>query len=366
MKRVLQILYSGLGGHGSVAFSLAAAARTARAWENHFLFVGIEPVLPEYAQHCLERGYSFAGVRTLRGAPWLTWPAVYRGVRRARPDAIVLHSVKTIAPNHWYARRRGVPLIAVEHQANDLKTRAEWWASGQLMRKADAVVVLTAEYLEALQAHLGAGFDPSRVRVIPNGIDTDRFAPTDRLEGHAELHVGMAARMTSTKRQDLLIDALAMAVAEGLPWRLHLAGDGPCIDALRARAARLGVAGQVEFSGFLDEQALREWFARLDVYAHASDGETLSTSLLQAMACGLPIVGSDVAGIANLLDQDEGVGVAVGQSAQAFVAAIRGLAERREAATALAARARRAALARYSQTAMFENYRQVLEAAWQR
>ena len=64
--------------------------------------------------------------------------------------------------------------------------------------------------------------------------------------------------------------------------------------------------------------------------------------------------------------EDEGVGVAVGQSAQAFVAAIRGLAERREAATALAARARRAALARYSQTAMFENYRQVLEAAWQR
>jgi glycosyltransferase involved in cell wall biosynthesis len=366
MKRVLQILYSGLGGHGSVAFSLADAAARAGAWENAFLFVGIEPTLAAYRRRCDEAGYRYAEVRTRPGLPWLAWPAVFAAAQRLQPDAVILHSIKTLVPNVLLARRRGLPLIAVEHQPNDLKSRAEWWVSRRAMAWADAVVVLTEDYRDRLRSALGPRWREQQVRMIPNGVDTDRFAPQPGAGAGAPLRLGMAARMTPSKRQDLLIEALCLAQAQGRSWQLSLAGDGPCRERLQAQAAQAGLAARVDFPGFLDEAALADWFSSLDVYLHASDGETLSTSLLQAMACGLPIVGADVPGIGNLLAQGGGVGVAAAPSARAFADAVADLADDAERARSLGARARALAVAAYSREAMFERYRALLESAWRR
>jgi glycosyltransferase involved in cell wall biosynthesis len=234
------------------------------------------------------------------------------------------------------------------------------------MAGADAVVVLTDDYRDRLRAALGPHWREAKVRVIPNGIDTGLFAPRRPRAEAGPPRVGMAARMTDSKRQDLLIEALGLAQAQGRAWRLSLAGDGPCRERLQAQAAQAGLAACVDFPGFLDEAALIEWFSAQDVYVHASDGETLSTSLLQAMACGLPIVGADVPGIGNLLAQGGGVGLAVASSAPAFADAVAHLAGDAGAAAALGARARALAVAAYSQDAMFERYRALLESAWRR
>src|SRR5690606_30056464 len=137
--KVSQVLYSGLGGHGSVAFSLVGAARTTRAWVPSLIFFGIEPVLREYERKCVDESVPYQHIRTLAGAAWLKWPSLYRALARACPEAIILQSVKAILPCALYARRHGIRLLAVEHQPNALKSRAEWWVSRTLMKLADAI-----------------------------------------------------------------------------------------------------------------------------------------------------------------------------------------------------------------------------------
>jgi glycosyltransferase involved in cell wall biosynthesis len=356
--KVTQILYSGLGGHGSVAFSLASAAGT--HWRSNMIFAGIEPLLPEYARLCDERAIRQAHIQMREGKALAAWPSVNNELRRAAPQAVVLHSVKLILPCWLYARRRGIPLIAVEHQPNSLKSRSEWVVSRLLMHLADAIVVLTPDYHAALKRHLGSAFRPEKVHVIPNGIDTAAFAQVERGPLHGQtFRLGMAARFSNTKRQDLLIDALALLLQDDDPvaWRLSLAGDGESLDSMRQLAEDVGVSDLVEFPGYLGEGALRDWFTRLDFYAHASAGETLSTSLLQAMAMGLPIIGSKVAGIKNLLVEGEGCGsLAETQTPLAFADALRKMTKKPMETAAMADRACVLAESRYSQDAMFQAY----------
>lgn len=365
--RVVQVLYSGLGGHGSVAFSLAAAADLSGGWSNALLFVGVEPVLQEYRRSCSATATPWRYVPiTPRLAP-LAWPGIFRALKQLRPDAIVLHSVKAILPCALYARSQGIPLVAVEHQTNALKSKAEWWVSREVMKRADAVVVLTDAYRSQLRDALRDLWSEDRVYLIPNGIDTDTFKPSDR-SGHGHVvTVGMAARMTHSKRQDLLIDAMNILRAKDGPhaWRLTLAGDGETREALHQRVQALQLEGMVDFPGYLGDDALLRWFGEIDLYAHASSGETLSTSLLQGLATSLPIVGSDVLGINELLTAGGGCGVLAAQSPEAFATALRDLRMEPERRENLRHNARNLAVAMFSRESMYQRYDRLLRRLWQ-
>jgi len=371
--KVVQILYSGLGGHGSVAFSLQAAAERARTgaasdWAGGMIFLGIEPLLPEYVRLCAERGIPPTYVQARRGSPWRSWRGIFRALLGMAPDVIILHSVKTILPAWLFARFRGIPLVAVEHQPNSLKTRSEWVASRLLMRLADAVVVLTPDYEAALRRGLGKAWRGDKVHLIPNGIDTDLFAPSGSRPARQgrPLTVGMAARFSDTKRPELLVAAMAILRDRDGPdaWRLSLAGDGETRPDIVGQVATAGLADIVALPGYLGAEALRDWFGAIDIYAHASNGETLSTSILQALAMGLPILGSDAPGISDLLAMGEGCGiVAAAQSGEAFADSLQRLAGDDELAGTLAANARALAVRDYSQDGMFRAYEKVVTQA---
>jgi len=364
-KRVVQVLYSGLGGHSSVAFSLQEAARERGAWRGGFVFFGVEPMLPTYREFCERQEAQYFGVAVRAGLPWIAWVRLIRSLYALRPDVIILHSVKTIFPCWLYARMRGICLIAVEHQSNPLKTRAEWFVSRWLMRLADAVVVLTEEYREDLRRGLGASWRASKVHVIPSGIDTRQCLPVRRGASRDRLprRIGMAARFTGIKRFDLLVDALRLLhERDGAgQWQLSLAGEGETLPRTQARVLEAGLVDQVEFTGYLDSASLRDWFASLNFYAHASEGETLSTALLQAMASALPIVGSNVAGIASLLRGEEVYGrIVEAQTAAAFAEVLSDLARHPEQASMLGRRARQRVEQTFSQDAMLRRYQDVI------
>lgn len=363
--KVVQVLFSGLGGHGSVAYSLERAETGAGAgWRHAMIFFGAEPLLPEYRSLCAARAIPWRYVGIVRGAPWLSWPKLLFALLALRPDAIILHSVKTILPVWLYCRLFSRRLVAVEHQANGLKTRSEWLASRLLMWLADAVVVLTPDYRSTLRSRLGGHWRQEKVRVIPNGIDTDAFAPDTERRSRKGMTIGMASRFAGNKRHEVLVEALARLRGDGGDWRLTLAGDGETREAIadQVRVARLD--GAVTLPGYLGAAALRDWFGTLDLYVHATDGETLSTSILQAMAMELPIIGSDVAGVTGLLAEGGGCGiVAAAQTPEAFASAFRRVVDDPDAARDMARRARALAVSTYSQAAMFEAYSQLLDQA---
>ena len=361
--KIVQVAYSGFGGLGSVVFSLIAADRARRhLWSVGF--VGDVPLDSSYPARCKELSVEYAAFRSTPGRPYRAWLGLGRWLRAVRPDVIMCHSINSILPCRWAALRTGARLLAVEHTPNQVKTRSEWAASRVCMLLADRVVVLTPEYREELARAHGRRIRPAKVTVIPNGIDTKAFRPgaCSRQETGPTVRLGMAARFSFSKRQDLVVQVVERlaALRPGLAVQLDLAGDGSELGRVRELAERSPEGTRVRFVGLLAESDVASWMRGLDIYVHATEGETLSTSLLQAMATGLPIVASDIPGVHNLLVGEDAFGVCVPNEAEAFAQAILALADDPVHRLALGQRARARVVEVYSQEAMLQRYLAVI------
>lgn len=323
--RVLQTLFSGLGGHGSVFFSLVEASQGYEL-DHYALFYGVEPLRPEYQKKCEELGIRFRYFSKGPGWDLKTQLAILSWFREARPDAIIVHSPQTL-PAAWLYRllRQHTRLVQTEHQPNHLKTRRQWFLSALAFFLAQHVVYLTDLYREQVQGRLRWLFRTRKTRVIPNGINLDLFRPSPFRENRGGLVVGMQARMSKTKDQATFIRAAAHIRKNRPEVRFVLAGDGELRSFLEKVNSENGNA--VEFLGTLDEGSLVEFLQNLDVYVHATLGETMSTAIMQAQAVGLPIIASDVSGVHNLVVDGATGLLAPPRSPKALAAAIERLLE---------------------------------------
>lgn len=178
-----------------------------------------------------------------------------------------------------------------------------------LRRWAGTVMVLNPAMAAEAAA---AGLPDDKLLWMPNPVETDRFVPASAEERLAARRMqGIAAdaecvlfagRLAPEKELGVLIDAFA-AVARQRPRAvLALVGDGPSRAGLAARAESLGLAGRVLFPGFTDENGVRRWLAAADLFALLSSLEGFPVSLLEAMACGLPAVVSDISANRQLIE----------------------------------------------------------------
>ncbi len=362
--KLLQILYSGLGGHGSVAFSLIDANKY-DDWKPMMCFLGIEPMSDIYVTQCKDKNIDYVHIQSTAGQPWKSWKQLYKLLKIKEPDAIILHCISALPPCWCYARYKNIPLIAVEHTPNNIKRKSEWIASMLTMQLADAVVLLTSSYQEELKQKLGWFYRNRKVSIIPNGINTDRFALSCRtLQTEKKIiRLGMAARFSDKKRQDLLIEMLLFLKqhSDGINYQLTLAGNGNTKKALQQKVKEVGLDNSVIFAGHLSEGEMIEWFQSIDIYLHASEGETLSTSLLQAMSTGLPIIASNVSGITNLLNEEKEYGILVDNTGKSFADAVIKLINDIQKARELSLLVRKLAVTKYSQDRMFELYNKIIK-----
>lgn len=138
------------------------------------------------------------------------------------------------------------------------------------------------------------------IKVIPNGIDVDAFAPG---AGSGKgLRVVCVARMISRKRIDLLIRA--MAELRDVDVSLGLVGTGNQESDLKALAEEIGVADRVEYKGLVDHSDMPSFYRSGDLFVLPSINEGMSNTVLEAMASGLPILMNNTGGAAELLEDD--------------------------------------------------------------
>jgi len=197
--------------------------------------------------------------------------------------------------------------------------------SAQILDAADKAAGLLA-VSSALKADMVAmGMNADKIRVHYTGLDQARFVPRDRaqekmklgLTGPIILSVGA---LIPRKNHDLVVQALA-----DIPTAtLLLAGQGESEAALRALAHKTGVAERVRFLGSVPHDDLPALFAAADIMALVSASEGLANAWVEALACGTPIIASDVGGVRELM-QNDAAGRIVAQEPAAIAQAARDL-----------------------------------------
>jgi glycosyltransferase involved in cell wall biosynthesis len=161
------------------------------------------------------------------------------------------------------------------------------------------------------QECLRRGVRPARCLLIENGVDTTTFARRgDRAEAKRQLGVsprgmliGAIGRLSEEKGFDLLIRAVANLLREGADVQLLIAGDGGQKTELQALIAELGCAERVRLLGYCaDTRVLYEAF---DIFALSSRREGLPNVVLEALAMGVPVVATRIAGVPRLIRHEE-------------------------------------------------------------
>jgi glycosyltransferase involved in cell wall biosynthesis len=243
--------------------------------------------------------------------------ALRRAIADFRPQVIVTHS----STDSWLVAalrnfRRRPAVVRVRHLGFRVASGAlNRWLYG---RAADHVVTTGQATRKMLIEILG--LEPGSVTSIPTGIDVNRYKPGDRsaarvLTGlqHAKFVIGVVATLRIGKGHHLLIPTL-------VDPRLHhatlvIVGDGPQENKLHAQAAELGVADRVVFAG--RQTDVVPWLQSFDVCALPSIAiEGAPQALMQAMACGVPVVTTPVGAIPELVqDGQSGIFVPAGDTA---------------------------------------------------
>jgi glycosyltransferase involved in cell wall biosynthesis len=200
------------------------------------------------------------------------------------------------------------------------RLRLYHWLEAKMLRRFKRVCAVSPLIVNQL---IEQGLDSALVRRVDNGIDTHRFRPQaasrNRKRGQFLL-VGTAARLSPEKNLGLLIEAVAECRELSLSLHLEIVGEGPERRNLEALVERLELCDQVHFRGAVD--TLENWYPRLDAFVLPSLREGMPIAVLEALACGCPVIASNVGAVHELLDGISGCRVIPPNDLQALVDAL--------------------------------------------
>ncbi len=213
----------------------------------------------------------------------------------------VAYEARTFFEDTWMARHGG-------EQARDSDTYAR-------LRDRHTEALLAADVVTTLgtgmrNATIARGVDPERVFIAPNAVPMDFLEPRDQAGARTALGisdalwVGSVATINDDEGLDTLIDSVALLRGEGLDVRVLIVGDGPGLADLRRRAERSGVP--LLAPGRVPVAEVRQWYDVLDVFALPRRDTAVNRAVtalkpLEAQARGIPVVGSDLPAVAEVL-----------------------------------------------------------------
>ena len=334
--RIAQIMLARRLGGGEQVFIDLCGAIAARGHE--VLAIG---AAESDAMDALDRRSDLQCARVRCHGSWdplCRW-AIGRLLRRFKPDVVQTHMARASALGGRAARSAGYPTLAMLHTMIDLK----------YYRAIDLFVPTTSDQV----AHLSDnGVPADRVERIPHfrSLAPVKAAKVPRQEDRVVKTLG---RFVHKKGFDVLLHAAADAAQRGTPFRLHIAGDGPEHKTLKALAKRLGIGDRVTFHGWIDDVAA--FLADADLFVLPSRIEPFGLVVLEAMACGVPIVSTRVSGPSEILDEKTALLVEP-DDPQAMASAVMTTFEAPQAAADRARAALRSFKANYAEPAVMERY----------
>jgi sugar transferase (PEP-CTERM/EpsH1 system associated) len=276
------------------------------------------------------------------------------------------------------ARLAGVPVVIHSEHGYEVDNLRGLPMRQRLFRKmaygmTDVVFAVTRELRDyhARQSWT----DPERLRVVYNGVDTDRFAPNAEAWARVRRDLGIAettcligsvGRMVPIKDYGTLLRAADQLLTRGADLAVLLVGSGPELDSLQRQAGAIdSLRGRIRFLGASDQ--VPDVLNAMDVFVLPSLGEGMSNTILEAMASGLPVVVTDVGGNPEVVgERNSGLLFQPGDAA-ALAQALDILITNPEGRRVWGSLARERAVTKFSLRSMMEQYKELyLNAAKQR
>lgn len=224
-------------------------------------------------------------------------------------DVLVCHGYKAGLLGWWSARRAGIPVMAVSRgwTSENRKVRFYEAIDKRVLRWMDQVICVSQAQADKVRR---CGVRAGRIVVIPNAIDSQRFAQVDPA-GRSQLEnffprsvkqiIGAAGRLSPEKGFDLLVAAAAEVIRRHPQAGFILFGDGPLQASLLDQVERLGLEQQFILAGFC--RNLDTFMPHLDLFVQSSHTEGMPNVILEAAAAGVPIVATDVGGTSEVIEE---------------------------------------------------------------
>jgi|CXWL01.1.fsa_nt_gi glycosyltransferase involved in cell wall biosynthesis len=357
-NKVLNILYSGLGGPGSVFFALVNADKN-KDFDYRVIFCGIEPLVADYEHQCIIKKIPFWYLYKRKGIDAGIYFRVLKILFRQQPEIILLHGASFILPAILYKiiffRSR---IFLRDTQAHHLKSKNDWFWLRWAIAWCRKIIVLTEDSSKGIRKRFPRT-SAKKIIIIPNGLDTDKYVPASSKAFTHKITIGMQSRLQKIKDHPTLFRAFALVVQRKPEFDLYLrvAGDGETRWGLENEIKKLKMENRIELCGTLPENRLIKFMQSLDIYVQATLGETMSNSIIQALSCGLPVIASDVWGVNNMvLDGKNGLLYLSGNAEELANMIIR-LLEDSCLREKLAGSARKYAMDNFSGIVMYNNYK---------
>jgi glycosyltransferase involved in cell wall biosynthesis len=298
------------------------------------------------------------------------WPRLTHLLRERQVDAVI--TVGAGDKMFWgrlAARRVGVPaVLSALHSTG--------WPDGvgrlnrMLTPITDSFIAVAGSHGQFLAKNLRIPED--RVAVIPNGVDTNRYAPTPEVSqirrefglGPTDPVLGIVAALRPEKNHELFLDVAARIVRKLPTARFLIVGDGPCRPQIKERAQRLGLSSHVIFTGSRPD--VPRLLAAMDVFGLTSRIEANPLSILEAMSVGRPVVATNVGSIHEaVIEGQTGFLVEPGNADQ-FADRVIGILNAPIMGHVMGAAAREIVVARWSLEAMVSGYERLIETTYAR
>lgn len=226
-----------------------------------------------------------------------------------QPDLIHVHVLTRCGVIAlWQKIIHGTPYIITEHWSrylpgNDFSGFLRKIATRIVVKNASTVTTVTENLAKAMQNH---SLKNKNYVVLPNVVDVNLFKPIEKHNSKAKI-IHISCFEDKSKNISGLIDALAILESKSIEYQCVFIGEGIDFEVIKSYAETKLNHENIRFTGLLQGQALADELASGDFLVLSSNYENMPVVILEALACGLPVVSTNVGGIKEMVDENCGI-----------------------------------------------------------